>query len=142
MSVALDELAASLPPKGQKAPIRQLKIPTYTPPIFPDELEPTQEEYDHYLATGEMKRKSRYQIYRECYDALVEWTKRYNVGLPVSPAPLAGRYWNVKLPPNVGKPNEPAPPKPKALPVYADLYDEDDEHMDFDPADCVPDHDE
>ena len=142
LSVALDELAASLPPKGQKAPIRQIKIPTYTPPTFPDEPEPTQEEYDHYLATGEMKCKSRYQIYGECYDALVEWTKRYNVGLPVSPTPPAGRYWNVKLPPNVGKANEALPPKPKALPDHADLCDEDDGHMDFDPADCVPDHGE
>jgi hypothetical protein len=142
LSVALDELAVSLPPKGQKAPIRQLKIPTFMPPTFPDELEPTPEEYDHYLGTGEMKCKSRYQIYRECYDALVEWTKRYNVGLPVSPAPPAGRYWNVQLPPNVGKPNEPAPAKPKAIPDHADLDHEYNEHMDFDPTDCVPDYDE
>jgi hypothetical protein len=142
ISVALDELVASLPPKGKKAPIRQLKIPTYTPPTFPDELEPTQEEYDQYLATGEMKCKSCYQIYRECYDALVEWTKRYNVGLPVSPAPPTGRYWNLRLPPNFGKPNEPAPPKPKTVSDQADLYDEGIDSHDFDPADCVPDYDE
>ena len=89
-----------------------------------------------------MKCKSRYQIYRECYDALVEWTKRYNVGLPVSPAPPAGRYWNLRFPPSFGKPNEPAPPKPKTVSDHADLYDDGIDSHDFDPADCVPDYDE
>jgi hypothetical protein len=87
-----------------------------------------------------MKCKSRYQIYSERYDALLEWTKRYNVGLPVSPALPAGRHWNVRLPPNFGKPKEPPPPKPKAIPDDADLCD--DKDKDFDPADCVPDYSE
>lgn len=103
LSVALDEWAASQPPKGKKAPAQLLKLREYTLPKFDDEWEPTEEEWDHYQATGEVTGKTRYQIHRAEYDAVDEWVKRYNVGLAVTPMPPQGKYYKANLPPNLGK---------------------------------------
>lgn len=128
LSVKLDELPVPSPAK--KAPVQQLKIPKYLPPTFEDEIEQTEAEYELSLETGVETGKSRHQLYREDYDALVAWVIGHNAGLPVSPEPPQGRYWRRRYTPIV----EPSPPKSKATPKPAPTYDDE-----YDPADCMPD---
>jgi hypothetical protein len=151
LNVALDELPETIKTKA-KPPAKKFKIP---PPPKYVEWDPTDEEYDHYQATGE-RLDSRFTEMQAEYEAATEWMNRFNAGLPHSPEPPQGKDYKFSNPANHEnhlKASAPAPPEPEAVPdEEADLPEEDDGfdpdddcvpgYDGFDPADCVPDYDE
>jgi hypothetical protein len=131
VSVALDEFAASQPPKGKKPPAKKIKVPDWVPP--PNEWNPTPEQYDHYIETGEMQ-DNLCQEMRAEYDAVVAWVNGYNAGLEVPPEPPQGKYYKFSNPANR---HAPAAQVPIMMPheVVSDHPTPQDDEDDFDPAD-------
>ena len=128
VSMELDELASTLPPKGKKPPLKKLVPPRWV--LRSGDLEPTEADYDHYLDTGKL-RYGRADKQRAEYDAMVEWVNRYNAGLPV-PEKVVGEYYSYTFP------SEPVSEPAKSVqtcglpPLEDEVEDEADE---FDPND-------
>jgi hypothetical protein len=101
LSVALAEMPIIQSKKNKKPAVRQIKVPTYAPPSFPDEWEPTDAEYARYIETGELQGLTSHELYRAEFDVFVDWITSHNAGLPVSPQPPQGRYIKPKLPATV-----------------------------------------
>jgi hypothetical protein len=132
LSVALDELAASLPPKGKKLPV-PFKIPEFSYPY--NEWEHIDDDLDHYYTTGE-ERPTHYLAYKAEFDATVEWIKRYNAGLSVPPEPPQGKYYKPRIPPSYYAKEQPLKPKvPQTYHGYEDPGEDEDYAEDSAPHD-------
>jgi hypothetical protein len=94
VNMELDKLASVLPSKFKKLPTKKAVPRPWVPRSA--EWDPTEAEYDHYLETGKML-DSRADKKRAEYDAMVEFAKRYNAGLPV-PEKVVGEYYSYGVP--------------------------------------------
>jgi hypothetical protein len=132
LSVALDELTASQPPKGKKVAVRPLKLTEwhYPKPDL-DNWHPIEDDWDHYQETGKMRNTHELACKAE-YDAVAAWTALVNAGLPYPAFPEL-KYLKIKPPPpeRMAQLHQALPPKPKAspkpAPTYDDEYDSDDD---------------
>ncbi len=128
--VYLDKLPA--PPPAKKA--QPIPIPQWSYDL--SEWRPIEDDLDYYRETG-IQRSTHYDACRAEYDAIVEWVKRKNAGLPVAPEPPVGKYCN--LTPDFLKRHlsaqSVAAPKPKAVL-------DDDEDDDFDDCAAPPECDD